>query len=135
MKKIIIPFFLNFSILAAAGFAQDIVLENQTSYPNKDLKTKIAIQWADSAKEVDENNKALMYGFKLNPSSIQSIDLSGKVNLNISEKAKYFRVIAWSKEGRDPDFITNWIDIEPNKIYSLKQDHLCPTVLMVGTGC
>lgn len=135
MKKIITSLFLNLLLLATTGFAQDIILDNQTSYPNKDQKTKIAIQWVDSAKEVDDNNKALMYGFKLNPSIIQNIAQSGKVNLNIPEKAKHFRILAWLKEGGSPDFITNWVDIEPNKIYSLKQDHLTPTVLMVGSGC
>jgi hypothetical protein len=135
MKKIITLLFLNLLLLATTGFAQDIILDNQTSYPNKDQKKNIAIQWADSAKEVDDNNKALMYGFKLNPSSIQNIAQSGKVNLNIPEKAKHFRILAWSKEEGGPDFITNWVDIEPNKIYSLEQDHLSPTVLMVGSGC
>jgi hypothetical protein len=135
MKRVISSLFLSLLLLANTGFAEDIILDNQTSYPNEDQKTKIAIQWADSAREVDDNNKALMYGFKLNPSGIQNIAQSGKVNLNIPEKAKHFRILAWSKEGEGPDFITNWVDVEPNKIYNLKQDHLSPTVLMIGSGC
>lgn len=134
MKKFTLVF-LALLTLAAAGFAQEIVLENQTSFPNKDKRTKMAIQWAASAKEVDDYNKALMYGYKFNTSSIQDIAQSGKVNLKIPEKAEYFRILSWSKEQKDPDYITNWVDIIPNKTYTLKPDQLVPTVLMLGTGC
>jgi hypothetical protein len=130
MKKIL--FFL---LLATTGFAENLILENQTSYPAQDQKSTIAIQWANSAKEVDEYNKALMYGQKLNPATFQVITQSGKVSLHIPENAAYFRVLVWSKGEDSPDFHTNWVDIVPNKTYKLKADQLVPSVLMSGSGC
>jgi hypothetical protein len=121
--------------LAASVFAQDIVLENQTSYPNKDQKTKMAIQWAASAKEVDGSNKELMYNSKITSNTLLDIAKSGKLKLSLPEKAEYFRVIAWSKADGEPDYVTNWVDIVPNKVYLLKSNHLVPVVLMLGTGC
>ncbi len=131
MNKILLFFF--FSLGAATGFAQNLVLENQTSYPME--KTKIAIQWAASAKEVNESNNALISGEKLNPSTLHMLSKTGKVNLSIPDKAEYFRVLIWSKSEEDPDFHTNWVDIVPNKTYTLKTEHLVPSVLMSGMGC
>jgi hypothetical protein len=122
-------------MIATAGFSDSFVFDNQTSYPNKDQKSKIAVQWATSAKEVDEGNKALMYGYKLDPSTFKIVTNQGKVTLNIPEKAQYFRVLVWSNDDENPDLITNWVDVEPNKTYTLTTDHLVPTVLMSGTGC
>ncbi len=111
------------------------MLENQTPYPLKNQKSKIAVQWANSGKEVDEGNHAMMHGLKLNPETLQVITHSGKVYLNIPKKAEYFRVLAWSKGEGDPDLLTNWVDVQPNKTYTLEADHLVPAILMLGTGC
>ena len=131
MKKITI-FFLSL-LVVATGFTENLVLENQTSYPNK--KSKIAVQWANSGKEVDEGNNAMISGSKLNSDSLQVLTQSGKTTLTIPKNAEYFRILAWSKSEGDPDLLTNWVDIVPNKTYTLKQDHLVPSVLMLGTGC
>jgi hypothetical protein len=58
MKKFAIAllFFVN------AAFAEQVVLDNQTTYPAKNKK--IAIEWASSAQEVDASNKALLHGKK-----------------------------------------------------------------------
>lgn len=133
MKKIIL-FFLSL-IVTTGGFADTLVLENQTSYPLKNQKTKIAIQWAKSGKDVDEGNHALIHGSKLNPYTVQSLNQTGQIRLNIPKNAEYFRVLAWSKGKGTPDLHTNWVEIVPNKTYTLKADHLVPTVLMYGTGC
>ncbi len=133
MKKISLFFFS--LLLATTGFAESFVLDNQTSYPDTNLKSKIAVQWANSAKEVDENNKAMIHGEPLTPNSIQNISKSGKTTLTIPDKAEYFRILAWSKNTEEPDLLTNWIDIVPNKTYTLETDHLVPAVLMSGTGC
>ncbi len=125
MKKKIL-FFLT---LIAAGFADNIVLENQTS------KSKIMVQWASTAKEVDDDNKAILNGDKPNPSTLQLLTKTGKVNVSIPKNAEYFRVLAWSKDQEDPDLLTNWVDVVPNKTYTLQADHLVPLVLMAGTGC
>ncbi len=131
MKKIIL-FFL--SLLATTtGFADTLVLENQTSYPAK--KQKMAIQWATSARDVEEENTAVTHGYQLNPDSLQTLTQSGKVNLTIPKKAEYFRVLTWSKDKEDPDCLTNWVEVVPNKTYTLQSDHLVPVVLMAGTGC
>jgi|GEM_PF-759440 len=134
MKRITL-FFLSLLIVATTGFAEDLTLWNQTSYPTKNSKSKIAVQWANSAKEVAENNNASIQGLDLNPDSLQTLPQGGKVNLSIPDNAEYFRVIVWSKGGKDPDYLTNWVDVVPNKTYELKADHLTPSVLMTGMGC
>lgn len=122
-------------LMAATGFAENLILENQTSYPVKNQKSKIAIQWASSAKEVQEHNNAMIDGSTMSPKTFQVLNQSGKVNLKIPKKAEYFRVLAWSNGEGNPDFLTNWVDIVPNKTYTLKADHLVPSILMQGTGC
>lgn len=122
-------------MIAMTGCAEEIVFENKTSYPMKNQQTKIAIQWASTAKEVDENNKAVIYGSTLNSDNIQVLTEPGKINVNIPKQAEYFRVLAWSKGEGDPDLLTNWVDIIPNKTYTLEPGYLIPAVLMSGTGC
>ena len=134
MKKFAL-FFLSLLVIAATGFAEDLVLDNQTSYPMKDQKSKIAIQWASSNKEVEEGNHALLYGTQLNPASLQVLTQSGKVTVSIPAKAEYFRVLTWSNGEGEPDSHTNWVDVVPNKTYTLTAEHLVPSVLMSGTGC
>jgi hypothetical protein len=129
MNKVVL-FFLT---LCATGFAENLVLENQTPYPSK--KTKIAVQWATNGREVDEGNHAIMQGTKLNQKTLQVLKQTGKVDLSIPKKAEYFRVLAWSKGEGEPDLVTNWVEIVPNKVYKLATDHLVPAVLMLGTGC
>jgi hypothetical protein len=131
MKKIALFFIL----IAAAGFADNIELDNQTGYPLKNQKSKIAIQWASSAKEVEEGNHAVVQGLKLRPETLQVLTQPGTALLTIPQKAQYFRVVAWSKGEGEPDLLTNWVDIVPSKTYTLKGDYLVPSVLMVGTGC
>lgn len=122
-----------FLFLATALFSETIILDNQTPYPTK--QSKIAVQWANSAKQVDDDNKALMYGGKMNPETIQTLFQTGKVKLTLPQKAQHFRVLVWSKGSGEPDFTTNWIDITPNKTYTLETDYLVPVVLMSGSGC
>jgi hypothetical protein len=130
----IIPFFALLAI-TATGFAESFVLENQTNYPDQDKKSKISLQWASSAKEVDENNKLMLHEGKVHPDTLQPLAQSGKIEVTIPEKAQYFRVVAWEPGKSDPDFVTNWIDIVPDKTYTLETDHLVPVVLMAGSGC
>jgi len=125
MKKIAL-----FLLVAISGFADSLVLENLTNH-----KSKLAVQWANSAKEVEAGNQDMIYGTKLNPATMQVVTQSGKVQLTIPKKAEYFRVLAWSKGEGEPDLLTNWVEIIPNKIYKLHSDHLVPAVLMAGTGC
>jgi len=128
MKKIAL-----FLLLTATLFAESITLDNQTIYPAN--QSKMAIQWAHSAREVDENNKALMYGSKLNPTTLQTISQKGKIKLTVPENAQQFRVLVWSNGSLEPDYTTNWIDLAPNKTYTLETDYLIPVVLMSGGGC
>lgn len=134
MKKTML-FVLSLLVVATMGFADNLTFDNQTSYPIKDRKSKIAIQWAATAKEVDEGNKASIYGSKLKSDSLKEITQSGKIDVTIPEKAEYFRVLVWSTGEGEPDLLTNWVDVVPNKTYSLTTDHLVPAVLMSGTGC
>lgn len=133
MKKIVL-FFLSL-LVVTVGFTENITLDNQTSYPMKDQSSKIAIQWANSGKDVDESNSALIRGDKLNQDSIQILTQAGKVDLTIPQKAEYFRVLVWSKGDGKPNLVTNWVDVVPSKTYTLQTDHLVPAILMLGTGC
>ena len=134
MKKIALCF-LCLCFIAATGFAENLTLDNQSTYPMKHQNSKMAVQWASSAKEIEEGNQALMHGSKLNPSTLQAITKPGKIKLSIPKNAEYFRVLTWSKGDGDPDFNTNWVNIVPNKTYTLEEDHLVPSVLMSGSGC
>lgn len=133
MKKITLLFFSLLVIKTA--YAELFILNNQAYDPVSKQNRKIAIQWATSAKEVEENNKKVREGLKLNPNSLSVLTQSGKINLDIPEKAEYFRVLVWSNGTMTPDFLTNWVDIIPNKIYTLNDDHLVPLALMSGAGC
>lgn len=127
-------FFL--ALLAGSmGFAESIVINNQSSYPAKSSKSKMAIQWATSGKEVEENNNLVKNGLKLNLNTLQTFTQIGEISLEIPKKAEYFRIIVWSQDKIAPDFLTSWVDVVPNKIYTLTKKHLVPIALMSGTGC
>ncbi len=134
MKKTLLCFVL-FWMVSAIGFAETLVLENLTSHPMKTPQSKLAIQWANSAKEVHQENQALMEEKAPAPHSLHLLSQTGKVKVDIPAKAEYFRVVAWTQDKQAPDLVTNWIEIEPNKTYKLEKDHLVPSVLMAGTGC
>lgn len=129
MKKVIIAALL----FATTAFAKQLVVDNQTTYPEKNQK--IAIQWANSAREVDESNKSLIDGSKFNPKSLQAINKRGKIDLTIPKDAAYFRIIVWRESENSPAFLTNWIDIDPDTTYTLKPEYLIPAPLMSGMGC
>jgi len=128
MKNIL--FFLALFVVNT-GFAEHFTLNNQAYNPAQ----KIAIQWATSSKEVEKSNKMVRNEVKLNPKTLRFLTQMGKIDLDIPKKAEYFRVLVWSKGAKNPDFLTNWVDIIPNKIYTLNEDHFVPLALMSGTGC
>jgi hypothetical protein len=128
MKKIALVFFF-----ATSLFAGDITLENQTSYPSQNAV--VAVQWASTAREVQEHNEILIRGEKVSPSTLQYLDQAFKTKLSIPKTAEYFRVLVWPKGSGSPELLTNWVEIIPNKTYLLKKDHLTPVLLMVGMGC
>ncbi len=133
MKKIILS--LLCLLIGTTGFAANFVLDNQSPYPAKNQKSKVAIQWATSVKDTTENNRKVMQGLTLNPNSLQTLTQTGKIHLTIPQKAEYFRVLIWSKGTGAPDLLTNWVAILPSKTYTLNEDHLTPVILMSGTGC
>lgn len=133
MKKIIL-FFLSI-LVVTTGYADSFVLNNQAPNHTNAKQTKIAIQWANSAKEVEESNNKMKQGGKLNLKSLQVVTQLGKINLEIPKNAEYFRVLVWSKGLANPDLLTNWLDVIPNKTYTLNDEHLFPIVLMSGMGC
>lgn len=133
MKKIIACILL--LLVTFAAFAENIVINNETIYPVKNQKTKIAIQWATTARDIQESNKALTYGLKLDPDSLQILSTQGNIKLSIPKNAEHFRVLVWSKGDEAPDLLTNWVDVIPNKTYTLENDQLAPAVLMSGMGC
>jgi hypothetical protein len=122
---------LLFLVFASIGCAENFTFENQTIYPSN--KSKMAVQWASSVQEVQERNQALIQGQKLN--ELQFIKGTGEINLTIPKKARYFRILVWSKGEKEPDLHTNWVEIVPSKTYTLTTDLLVPSVLMSGTGC
>ena len=115
------------------GFAANLTLDNETSYPTK--KSKIAVQWVTTAQEVEASNHAATHKLELNQGTIQSIVQPGKISLPIPKNSSYFRVLVWSNGDGTPDYLTNWVEAVPNKTYTLTKEHLVPTVLMVGMGC
>jgi hypothetical protein len=127
MKKIIALLFI-----CSLGFSDNITLNNQTSIPQKNEPTKIAIQWATSARQVTDLNNQ---GTKLNTKTLQNISHTGQVNLKVPSNASYFRIFAWTKGTGEPNLLTNWVEVVPNKTYNLESSHLVPAVLMHGTGC
>lgn len=131
MKRIAILFIS----LAAAAFSENLIFENETAHPIQHESSKMAIQWAFSAKEVQEHNQALIQGAKLNASTLQAVVKQGKMKFSIPKNAEYFRVVVWLKGKESPSLITNWVEIVPNKLFQLKSDHLIPAVLMSGMGC
>ncbi len=132
MKQMVI-FFL---FLAITAFAEKITLDNQTSYSTSKNKAKIAIQWANTAQEVEEGNNIWTYTEKLNKAGkVQVLSKSGKTTLTVPENAEYFRIVVWKEGKEDPDLITNWVDVAPNKTYTFNDDHLFAAILMSGMGC
>ncbi len=132
MTKIILFFFS--LLFATTGWAATFILNNQATHFLTEKKSRMTIQWATSAKDAEENNQLILQGKKINPKSLQRLTQTGKIILTIPKKAQYFRILVWSKD-REPDLLTNWVDIVPNKTYSLTADYLIPRVLMTGMGC
>ncbi len=122
-------------LVISVGFAESIVINNQTTFPAENQKSKLAIQWASTAKEIQEANRAIIYGLKLPPDSLQVISKSGEMTLSIPKNAEHFRVLVWSKDEEMPDLLTSWVDVVPNKLYKLQKDQLVQAVLMSGAGC
>ena len=106
-----------------------------TSYPNSSQASKIAIQWATSAKDMQKSDKAVIYRLKTNPNSLLVLNKTGKIQVTIPKQAERFRVLVWLKKNKSPDLLTNWVLVVPNKTYTLQKDQLIPAVLMSGTGC
>lgn len=132
-----IMFFLSCLMMALQVFAEQVVLDNQTSHPNEKNRSKIVVQWATSANEVEEGNQAMIYGWELNSGTMQNVERSGKILLNVPSRVKYFRLLVWSNGASiaSPNLLTNWVNIVPNKTYTLQEDFLIPSILMAGTGC
>ncbi len=122
-------------LMTAAIYADTFILDNQTPHPDTSTPSKIVIQWASSAKEIEEGNNALLYTLPLDSKTLQPITEQGKITLTIPPKSEYFRILIYSNGEDHPQLHTNWVEITPSKTYILKTDHLVPTLLMAGTGC
>lgn len=133
MKKIFI--FLCLSYMTSSIFANSIMLDNKTNYPQKNQFGKIAVQWVASVKEVQKANQSMLNDATLNANSLMILAKKGKIKLISPNNARYFRVIAWSNDKEKPDLLTNWVDIIPNKTYVVNQNQLVPRILMSGAGC
>jgi hypothetical protein len=81
---------------------------------------------------VTDHNNAMMQGAKLNTKTLSH---TGQINLKVPGQASYFRILAWTKGTGEPNLLTNWVEVVPNKTYNLESSHLVPAVLMHGTGC
>ena len=133
MNKVALFFFL--LLFVKVGFANHFVLNNQVASPANNT-IRIAIQWASSPKEIKELNNQLKQSTKLNPSSLYVLERVGKINVDIPKNMEYFRILVWSKGAEKiPNFLTNWVDVIPNKIYMLNKDQLTPLILISGIGC
>lgn len=133
MNKISVYLCLYF--MASTAFADQIVLDNNTNYPAKDDPGKIAVQWVTSAEATQKINKTIINGSKADLSSLKMLSQKGQIQLTLPNHAHYFRVVVWSTGKKEPDLLTNWVDIVPNKTYIVNQDHLVSAILMSGAGC
>lgn len=133
MRKLLTSFTL--VLIAQTGLAHQIVLDNETNYPNNDRNVKIAIQWAVNAREMQIENRAITSGLPLDFKSLQVLNQSGKIAIDTPPHAEYFRVLVWSKGKNKPDLLTNWVGIVHKNKYILKQDQLIPASLVSGVGC
>lgn len=131
MKKSLIYLWLN--CMASTALANGFVLDNKTNYPGNNTAEKIAIQWVASTEATQKNNKLLLNDLDL--SSILMLSKKGQIKLKPPLDVHYFRVLVWSTGKQEPDLLTNWVSIVPDKIYTLNQDYLIPAVLMSGAGC
>lgn len=126
--------FLSLFLLAKVS-AETVVIDNQTFYPSKGQSSTIVLQWARSAREVNEDNNALIQETPIAKEKMKPLTQNGKITVNLPPDAMYFRILVWSKNDSSPDLHTNWVNVVSNKTYTVKQDQLVPTVLMSGVGC
>jgi hypothetical protein len=111
---------------ATTLFADQMIFENKSSY------SKLALEWASSARVAQESNEALMQGDK--PTKLYSIKKPYS-KITIPPNASYFRVLAWETSSNTPELLTNWVEIIPGKTYELKDEHLTSSLLLNGMGC
>lgn len=133
MNKIILAFLSIW--IAATAHSEQFMIDNQTAYSARHQKFNIAIQWANSSKDIEVKQSVTAQELKKNSVTLKLLTQIGKINISSPNKAEYFRVLVWSKGTNDPAFVTNWVNIVPNKIYTLNKEHLIPVALMAGTGC
>jgi hypothetical protein len=126
--EIPMKFFAFCLLLIASLGADSFTLNNETSFQ------KIVIEWASSARAVQESNESLMQGDPINPSKLYAANRS-QSKITIPRNATYFRVLVWQGQDKIPDLLTNWVEIVPNKTYQLQDEHLTPVLLMNGVGC
>jgi hypothetical protein len=119
-------FFFFYLFLTTTLFSDQLILDNETSFQ------KVAVEWAPSARVVQESNESLMQGN--NPSNIYYLT-STKSKITIPTNMIYFRVLVWQTKGKLPDLLTNWIEIVPEKAYLVQDEDLTPILLMNGMGC
>ena len=121
-------FFATLLFGTATLFADSFTLNNETPF------RKIALQWTSSARGAQESNDALLQGDPLKSSELFVLR-QAKTTLAIPKNAAYFRVLVWQTHQKQPDLLTNWVEIVPDKTYLLKEEHLTPILLMNGMGC
>jgi hypothetical protein len=110
-------------------FAEHFTLQNATSFRD------IAIQWASSARMVQENNDSIMQRDSI-PKKSLFYPRQNKATISIPKNAAYFRVLIWEGLKKNlPDFLTNWVEIVPDKTYLLQKEHLTHFLLIQGMGC
>jgi len=132
MKKSLL--FILFVWNVVPSWASSFIIDNQTQHS----QTKMTIQWAHSVKEIEDQKRSGqgIQSFKTLPFESQSLNSErGKATIIIPTKAEYFRILVWATHKNTPDFLTNWVDVVPNKTYTLETGHLVPVALMVGMGC
>ncbi len=133
MKKILA--YLCLCFVTSIALADNLVLDNETTYPEQGKPGKIAVQWATTAEATQKANKAIINGKNLDLSTFIMLSKKGQTQLSLPGQAKYFRVVVWSGKQENPDLLTNWVDIVTNKTYIINNELLVPAVLISGSGC
>jgi hypothetical protein len=128
MMEIPMKYFAFCLFLSASLFADQFSIENETSY------RKVAIQWASTARMVQENNDSLIQRDPIGKENLHYLTELKEIVFS-PKNAAYFRVLVWDKGDILPEFLTNWVEFVPGKTYLLRKEHLTPLLLINGMGC
>lgn len=116
-------------------FAHTITIDNQTHYPRKTSSERLMVQWAFTAESLHQENNTTPSTLSIDSKMLQSLNQKGVLELTTPDRAQYFRILLWSPLKKQPDLLTHWVTLIPNKKYTVMNAHLMPLIMLSGLGC